>query len=93
MTPAQLYDLRCALLRELYRVTPLGRTAARLCQIVQDDVKCDANQVDASLELLRGEGNVEPRQTERAAAMSPGLPPFWFITAAGMKFCEANQLV
>ena len=83
-------DLRIALLRELYRVQPRGRTARTLHQIVREEVDCVTADVVAQLEFLRGEGHAERLPVDE---LSPGLDPFWRITSAGMKFCEGKQIV
>jgi len=85
-----LRDLRIALLRELYRVQPRGRTAKSLQQIVHAEVDCVIADVTAQLEFLRGENRVERLPDDE---LSPGLEPFWKITSAGMKFCEARHIV
>ena len=89
MKPEQLRDLRVALLRELYRAKPLGRRAAVLHQLVSQEVDCEEADVVAQLAFL--EGNHFICQV-KSNILSPGLPPFWFITTAGMVHCEENRI-
>lgn len=90
MKPDQLRDLRVALLRELYRVQPLGRRATVLHQLVRQEVACEEADVAAQLAFL--EGNHFVCQV-KADDLAPGLAPFWFITTAGMVECEGKHLV
>jgi len=53
-------------------------------------VDCVIADVTAQLEFLRGENRVERLPDDE---LSPGLEPFWKITSAGMKFCEARHIV
>jgi hypothetical protein len=90
MKAEQLRDLRFALLRELYRVQPLGRRAAVLHQLVEQEVDCQESDVAAQLAFLQGNNFI---CQVKADDLSPGLPPFWFITTAGMVHCEEKHLV
>jgi len=85
-----LRDLRIALLRELYRVQPRGRSAAGLHALVQAEVDCAPTDAAAQLDFLQGEGFVEPLP---AHELSPGLDPLWKITSGGMKYCEGKHIV
>ena len=84
MKPEQLRDLRVALLQNLYRIKPLGRRAAVLHQLVRQEVDCEESDVL--------EGNHFICQV-KADDLAPGLAPFWFITTAGMVYCEEKHLV
>jgi hypothetical protein len=90
MKADQLRDLRVALLRELYRVQPLGRRAPVLHQLVRQEVTCQESDVAAQLAFL--EGNHFICQV-KADEISAGLDPFWFITTAGMVHCEEKHFV
>jgi hypothetical protein len=90
MKADQLRDLRVALLRELYRVQPLGRRAPVLHQLVRQEVACHETDVAAQLAFL--EGNHFICQV-KADDISAGLDPFWFITTAGMVHCEEKHFV
>lgn len=90
MKPEQLRDLRVALLQNLYRIKPLGRRAAVLHQLVRQEVDCEESDVVAQLAFL--EGNHFICQV-KADDLAPGLAPFWFITTAGMVYCEEKHLV
>jgi hypothetical protein len=90
MKAEQLRDLRVALLRELYRIKPLGRRAVVLHKLVQPDVVCDVTDVAAQLEFLQGKEFVYFLSADE---ISPGLEPYWFITTAGMAHCEGKHLV
>ncbi|HVM62862.1 MAG TPA: hypothetical protein VMV72_18520 [Verrucomicrobiae bacterium] len=90
MSPENLRDLRVALLQNLYRHKPLGRRAAVLYQMVRQEVACDENDVAAQLAFLEGNHFICQVKSDQLA---PGLPPFWFITTAGMVYCEENNLV
>ena len=90
MKPEQLRDLRVAILRELYRVQPLGRRVVMLHKLVQQEVNCDETDIAAQLTFLLGKSFV---REIKADDIAPGLEPFWFITAAGMAHCEEKHLV
>jgi hypothetical protein len=90
MKAEQLRDLRVAILQYLYRCKPLGRRAATIHQLVRQEVDCEESDVAAQLAFL--EGNHFICQV-KADSLSPGLPPFWFITTAGMVECEEKHLV
>jgi hypothetical protein len=90
MKPEQLRDLRVAILRELYRVQPLGRRAVMLHKLVQQEVACDESDIAAQLAFLHGKAFV---REIKADDIAPGLEPFWFITAAGMAHCEEKHFV
>lgn len=90
MRPETLRDLRIALLRELYRVQPLGRPAKTLHRLVQQDVDCAESDVAAQLAFLEGKSFLHHMNADE---ISPGLPPFWFITSAGMAHSEEKHLV
>ena len=90
MKPEQLRDLRVAILRELYRVQPLGRRVVMLHKLVQQEVACQADDVAAQLAFLQGKAFV---REIKADDIAPGLDPFWFITAAGMAHCEEKHFV
>ena len=90
MKPEELRDLRVALLRELYRLNPLGRRAVVLHMLVQPEVECTVAEVTAQLSFLRGKHFL---CEVKADDISPGLDPFWFITTEGMVHCEAKRLV
>jgi len=90
MKAETLRDLRVAILRELYRVQPLGRPARTLHKLVQQEAACDEADVTAQLAFLEGKTFVHQMNADE---ISPGLPPFWFITSAGMAHCEEKHLV
>jgi len=90
MNAEQLRDLRIAILRYLYRAQPLGRRAAVIHQLVRQEVDCELSDVAAQLAFLQGNSFVCP---VKADSLSPGLPPFWFITTAGMVECEEKHFV
>ena len=90
MKAEELRDLRIALLRELYRVNPLGRRAVVLHKLVEPEVTCTVADVAAQLAFLRGMHFLCEVQ---ANSISPGLEPFWFITTEGMVHCEAQRWV
>jgi hypothetical protein len=85
-----LRDLRIALLRELYRVQPRGRSARSLHALVQPEVECAPADVAAQLEFLAGESLAGKLPDND---LSPGLDPLWRITSAGMKYCEGKHIV
>jgi len=90
MKPEELRDLRVAIMRYLYRAKPLGRRTAVVHQIVRQEVDCEVSDVAAQLAFLQGNNFI---CEVKADSLSPGLPPFWFITTAGMIYCEENHLV
>jgi len=90
MKPEELRDLRVALLRELYRLQPLGRRAVVLHKLVEQEVDCTVADVNAQLAFLRGKHFL---CEVKADDISPVLDPFWFITTEGMVHCEAKRLV
>ena len=90
MKPEQLRDLRVALLAYLYRIKPLGRRAAALHQIVRPEIHCEEADVDAALAFLEGTHFICQVKSD---VLAPGLPPLWFITTAGMVYCEEKNLV
>jgi hypothetical protein len=90
MKPEELRDLRVAILQYLYRAKPLGRRAAVIHQIVRQEVDCELSDVAAQLAFLQGNNFI---CEVKADSLSPGLPPFWFITTAGMVECEEKHLV
>ena len=90
MKPEDLRDLRVAILRELYRIQPLGRRVVMLHRLVQQEVACRDTDVAAQLAFLQGNNFI---CAVKADSLSPGLPPFWFITTAGMVECEEKHLV
>lgn len=90
MKAEQLRDLRVALLRELYRIKPLGRRAVVLHKLVQQEVVCDVTDVSAQLEFLLGKQLVYFLSADE---ISPGLEPYWFITSGGMARCEEKHWV
>lgn len=90
MTPEDLRDLRVAILRYLYHAKPLGRRTAVIHQIVRQEVECEVSDVAAQLAFLQGNNFI---CEVKADSLSPGLPPFWFITTAGMIECEGKHLV
>jgi hypothetical protein len=89
MKPEQLRDLRAALLKNLYDHKPLGRRAAVLHQLVRQEVACELADVDAALAFLEGNHFICQVKSD---ILAPGLPPFWFITTAGMVYCEEKGL-
>jgi len=90
MKAEMLRDLRVAILRELYRVQPLGRPAKTIHKLVLQEVECADTDVAAQLAFLEGKTFVHQMNADE---ISPGLPPFWFITSAGMAHCEEKHLV
>ncbi len=90
MKPEQLRDLRIAILRDLYRMKPLGRRAAVIYSLVRQEVDCDEADVAAQLAFLEGSNFI---CHVNADELAPGLPPLWFITTAGMVHCEGKHLV
>lgn len=90
MTAEALRDLRIAILRELYRVQPLGRRVVTLQRILNGEVVCTEAGVAAQLAFLQGKGWVREINADDIA---PGLDPFWFITSDGMTRCEEKHLV
>jgi hypothetical protein len=90
MKPEELRDLRVALLRELYRLNPLGRRAVVLHKLVEPEVECTVYDVNAQLSFLRGSHFL---CEVKAGDISAGLDPYWFITTEGMVHCEREKLV
>jgi hypothetical protein len=90
MNAEQLRDLRAALLVELYRTHPRGRSAGSLQRLLHGELGCSADEVSAQLAFWQGTKHV---MCAEADAFAPGLPPIWFFTAVGMLHAERTKLV
>jgi hypothetical protein len=90
LTADELRELRVAILVHLYRVQPCGRRAPILYRLIQPQLQCTLEDIQAQLGFLQGNEFVLERSAD---ILAPGLDPYYFITSDGMALCEEKKLV